>query len=187
MIFFNDDNEISDIDFENQNNTLVIDQYYLDAENLVSNTSRINYRASANIEKEKFKRQTTQLLKESVYDYGFSSSAENFIREKMDENGVYYREWLNEIYIENIDDESMLVALLRVVSHFEYDEVYPIGMTIAAAALNHKSNLVKENAIRSFENWEDPRNIKLLEMIDCSEPHLKPYLDQVIQDLKGFQ
>jgi hypothetical protein len=185
MSFYNN-NEISYIDFENQNYT-IIEPYYVNIDTLDLNTSRINYQAILKIEKKKFKRESIQLLKESIYDYGFSSPAENFIREKLNENAIYCREWLNEIYIENIDNESMLIALLRVVSHFEYDEVYPVGMTIATSALSHKSNLIKENAIQSFENWEDPRNIKLLEMMDCDEPYLKSYLDQVIKDLKELQ
>jgi len=173
------------INSEKRNNTLLNDLSYLDIDYRNANISDIFDKYLLNSKKIKFKQRATQLLKESIYDYGFSSEAEVYIQEHLEENGIYCREWLNEIYLENINDESMIVALLRVISHFEYDEVFPVGMTIASAALGLKSNLVKENAIRAFENWEDPRNIKLLEMVDCTD-YLKPYLEQVIQDLRDL-
>jgi hypothetical protein len=66
--------------FYNNNEISYIEPYYVNIDTLDLNTSRINYQAILKIEKEKFKRESIQLLKESI--------AENFIREKLNENAI---------------------------------------------------------------------------------------------------
>ncbi|MDR3160323.1 MAG: hypothetical protein LBU28_01760 [Spirochaetaceae bacterium] len=135
-------------------------------------------------EKALFKKTFLLYIKESVYEYGFSSEAEDYLNSRLKNDGAYYREWINELFLNHIDNEAVVIGLLRIISHIAYDDIFPVGMTIAAASLSHKSNLVKENAIRAFENWEEPRNITLLESIECTDPLLNNYISQVIQDLK---
>lgn len=152
--------------------------------NSVSHTRQ--YPEQLKADKDTFKNAMMQSIDNSIFEYGFSSQAENFLNNYLSIIGPLAREWINEIYLENIKNEEMIVGLLRVISHLPYESLYPVGMTIAAASLSHQSNRVKENGIRAFENWEDKRSIVLLEVIECSDPSLRKYRDQVIQDLRGM-
>jgi hypothetical protein len=44
---------------------------------------------------------------------------------------------------------------LHIISHISYQEVYPLGQTIAVSAIGHSNHEIAEYGIKSFENWDD--------------------------------
>jgi hypothetical protein len=94
------------------------------------------------------------------------------------------KEWINYLFVENFNDQTVLMGILRVLSHFDYQEVVPQGPTVALAALANASAEVRECGIRAFENWGSLHSLKVLENVNCEEKWLDDYLKQVIADLQ---
>lgn len=76
-------------------------------------------------------------------------------------------EWLNKLFLKNNDNPLFICTLLHVISHMEYEEVYPNGPTMAMASLTNKDERVVGYGIKAFANW----NVKnTLPYMRCNEP-----------------
>jgi predicted component of type VI protein secretion system len=150
-----------------------------DIENLL-NQERMNQFKS------EFEERFLEALRESEFEYGFSSLADFFIQRRLDENEAVTREWLNDIFIRHFADVAISTSILRVIAHVDYDKIYPEGVTIALAALAHCNVEVKECGVRAFENWEIPEHLPLLENLEFEEAWLNEYVQRVITEIKEF-
>jgi hypothetical protein len=135
-------------------------------------------------QKERFKNQFLASIKESVFDYGYSSDAENYFLSTIDSVGETCLLWLTEVFAANFDKAGVIEGVLRVIANIPYDTINSTGLTLATAALSHKSDVVKENAIRAFENWNDERCLPVLENIECANDFLQEYLNSVIAGIR---
>ena len=125
-----------------------------------------------------------QLLREQDFEYGVDTPADELVRKCFHENEAISKEWINNLFVENFNDQTVLMGILRVLSHFNYQEVVPQGPTVALAALANKSAEVRECGIRAFENWGSLHSLKVLKNVNCEEKWLEDYLKQVIADLQ---
>jgi len=150
-----------------------------DIENLL-NQERMNQFKS------EFEERFLEALRESEFEYGFSSLADFFIQRRLDENEAVTREWLNDIFIRHFADVAISTGILRVIAHVDYDKIYPEGVTIALAALVHCNVEVKECGVRAFENWEVPEHLPVLESLEFEEAWLNEYVQRVIKEIKEF-
>lgn len=137
--------------------------------------------------RDQFQTQFDELISQADFEYGFRSAADDYVLTAIKQYGPFAREWINDIFLKNFDDPAFLTGLLRVIAHFDYEEMYPQGMTMATAALLHKDVEVRDCAVRCFENWEDPENLKILKNLSFSEDWLSEYLSEVISDLEDLQ
>ncbi len=78
---------------------------------------------------------------------------------------------------------SILVGTLHLISHLDYEQVYPVGQALAIAAISHKHTEVAEYGIKCFENWRNPDGITKLKAIRFSTKWLQDYADDVIEEL----
>lgn len=124
-----------------------------------------------------------KLLREQDFEYGVDTPADELVRKTFAENQSIAKEWLNQLFVENYDDQTVIMGILRVLSHFEYQEIAPQGPTMALAALLNKSAEVRECGIRAFENWSTLESLEVLKNVKCQEEWLNDYLQQVIADL----
>ena len=131
-----------------------------------------------------FSSRLLQLLHEQNFEYGIDTPADKLVRKCFHENEAISKEWINHLFVENFNDQTVLMGILRVLSHFDYQEVAPQGSTIALAALANASAEVRECGIRAFENWGSLQSLKVLENVNCEEKWLDDYLKQVIADLQ---
>jgi len=125
-----------------------------------------------------------QLIYESDFEFGFNTVADEYVRQVMKTYEMFVREWINDLYIKNFNDSFVTCAILRVISHFEYRQLFPQGMTMAAASITHADVSVRECGVRCFENWEHPDGLKILQNLSFSEDWLDDYLKRVISDLR---
>ena len=125
------------------------------------------------------------LLKEEHFEFGFTSRSEEFIKSYLTINALATRNWINDIFIHNFHDENILIGVLRILGHFEPSQIFPQGQTIALAALNHKTDEVKELGIRAFESWGGEKSRQILKSISVDTPWLKEYVDEIIADLEA--
>jgi len=124
------------------------------------------------------------LVAESDLEYGFSSALDTFLRERLAENALATKDWLNALFVEHFGHVAVVTGILRTVAHLEYDEVRPEGLTMALAALSHANVEVKECGIRAFESWARPECLRILEQLGGLEQWMQEYVNQVIADLK---
>lgn len=132
----------------------------------------------------KFSVRFLQLLREQDFEYGIDTPADAFLRKCYAENESVSKEWLNQLFVENFNDVTVVLGVLRVLSHFEYMEVAPQGLTMALAALTHSNAEVRECGIRACENWGTLECLSVLKKVHCSESWLNDYLKLVIVDLE---
>lgn len=125
-----------------------------------------------------------QLIKDSDLEYGFDSQLDLFLKEKMQQNALATKEWINSVFIEYFDNVDVTTGILRTIAHMSYNEIAPQGITITLAALSHTNPEVKECGIRAYENWANPECLKILRNVDVSEKWLKDYISQVISDFE---
>jgi hypothetical protein len=125
-----------------------------------------------------------QLIRESDFEFGFSTPADEYVRTALDSYGTFAREWICDLYLQNIRDSFIMSGILRVIAHFGYRQMYPEGMLMALTALQHQDSGVRECGVRCFENWEDPECLNVLKSLSFPEDWLKDYLKGVISDLE---
>ena len=149
----------------------------------LSNENRVN-QARLNSYKRQLSLKFLGLIRESEFEFGYDSAADLFIRERLAENALATKEWINLLFIENFHDVVTASGILRVLAHLKYFEIAPQGPTIALAALSHTALEVRECGIRVFENWETTDCLRILKSLSCPEQWMKDYVRQIITDLE---
>lgn len=158
--------------YECFNNTIIKSIYDSDSE--VEDKNEKDYDAIKKILEIKIKR--------SDVEWGKISEFDEYVINNIQENNVLKA--INQIYLDNFDNEDILIKILNALSEIEYNLVTPFGQTIAIAAISNKNIVVKQKAIETFERWKNEDSIKILENVDVKEKWLKKYIKKVIEDLK---
>lgn len=128
----------------------------------------------------------SHVLKCTSYESGFESDAEKIVREmrRKDEGQAYLV--VNRCFLNNFGNSYVLMGILHLISHFNYDEVKNTYQSIAIGSITHSDNNVKEMAVQCFENWDDIDTLDILKNIESGVPWLQSYINQVIEDKKEF-
>lgn len=129
----------------------------------------------------------SSLLMEEVCESGIRNPSEEYFRTLLKNNRLNALNIISMIFYQSFSTDNKkantLVSILHMLSHLEYDQVYPIGQLLAISAIGHKHKEVAEFGIKCFENWENPDCITHLQAIAFSTSWLQDYADQVIADL----
>ncbi|PFD55831.1 hypothetical protein [Bacillus thuringiensis] len=133
---------------------------------------------------QKLNKSFLNMIRNDTFESGYSSSSEEFVKSVLKINPIQTKEELNSIFLKNFHDEKILIGILHIISHIEYEDIFPQGQTIALAALSHRDIEVREYAIRSFENWGNGASLPILKNVAFSEKWLQDYVDEVISDLE---
>lgn len=147
-----------------------------------SSENKINLKRQEAL-KSKFTHNLICCLVEEDFEFGLKSRSELIISEQFSVNTLATRNWLNDIFIENFQNEKVLIGLLRIIGRFEEEIIFPQGHTMALAALVHRNDEIKELGIRAFENWNSLNSLEILKHIEVETIWLQEYLNQVIKDL----
>ena len=142
-----------------------------------------NNARSSNLDKY-YTKEFVDILKEEDFEFGYSSRSEEILEKQLKVNALATRNWLNEIFIKNYHDESILIGVLRIIGRFDSKIIFPQGQTIALAALTHSNNEIKELGIRAFEKWCSPESIRILKSLSIDSGWLNEYVQEVIKDLE---
>lgn len=76
---------------------------------------------------------------------------------------------LNDYFIEHYDDERLCVKILTLLNDYKYEELKPMGQTIALASISNKSSRVKSAAFNLFAHWACPEALKLLLQVEVPQ------------------
>lgn len=121
-------------------------------------------------------------MNRSDVEWGEISEFDEYVMNNIQDENVLKA--INQIYLDNFDNEEILVKILHSISEIDYKLVNPYGQTIAIAAISNKNLVVKQKAIETFERWQNEDSIKILENIDVREKWLKKYVQKVLEDLR---
>jgi hypothetical protein len=127
------------------------------------------------------------MLQEEITESGTANPSEKIIESLYSEDKQKTNTLLNELFLKNFYTPHVIVGVLHIISHFNYDLVSPEGPAMAIAALNHKDVEVREYGVKCFENWQHKDGIRILEQIKADERWLQNYINLVIHDLKMLE
>lgn len=128
------------------------------------------------------------LLEKEDFESGIENPSERYFQELFIDNHDSTMNMLSKLFLDNYSTDgrkvNILVGILHIVSHKTYHEIFPIGQTLALAALSHKDNEVAEYGIKCFENWGNADGINKLSAVEFSTSWLCDYANQVIMELR---
>jgi hypothetical protein len=168
--------------FENPYQNIDIASSVLETDDFVEN--KINEQQRLNDFNAKYTPLFLKCLKDQDFEYGFTSLADKLFEECINADNLIAKKWLNNLFIKYYSEKYVLVGILQVLAHIDYEKIVPEGPTMALAALSNINAEVRECGIRAIESWGNIESIGLLENTKCPERWLDEYRIQVIEDLK---
>lgn len=156
---------------------------FITQDSISSSENLINQRRDDHLKKYVTPR-LISLLKDEDFEFGYISRSEELIREQLNINSLATRNWINEIFISNFDNEIILMGILRIIGRFDESLIFPQGQTIALAALSHKSDEIKELGVRAFEKWNSIESLAILKKLNFDKVWLQDYVTEVIHDIE---
>lgn len=142
--------------------------------------------AEKNLRKQ-FNNRFLQLIHETEFEFGFSTPADKYIRDALTRYGMFARDWISDLFLQNIEIPFVLSAILRVIAHFDYQQMHPQGILIAVTATMHRDADVRECGIRCFESWESADSLRILRNLSFPEDWLNEYLAAVVSELEDVE
>ncbi|MFT5782332.1 MAG: hypothetical protein ACI9EB_001719 [Pseudomonas sp.] len=131
----------------------------------------------------RFKKVFRSIVEANSSEFGIKSSAEIYVEESLLRKPVFTKTCLNELYLENSSNETMLIAILKILAHSDRAQLYPVGETVAIAALSHSSIEVRECGVRAFEYWESKDAVTVLMNTHLAPDWLEEYKLEVIRNI----
>lgn len=113
------------------------------------------------------------VIQNTVYKAGEDNRATEMMARLLDEDHDETLILLNDYFIDNYDDERLCVKILTLLNDYKYEELKPMGQTIALASISNKSSRVKSAAFNLFAHWACPEAFKLI--LQVEEP-LQPWI-----------
>lgn len=129
-----------------------------------------------------YKQELEDILFSSDLEWGMYSQFDEFVMEHVEDE--YFMKAINEIYVQNYQNENVLIKILNAISEIEYEKVFPFGQITAIAAISNKSLAVQQKGIEAFERWRQEDSIAILQSLDIKENWLKKYVEKIINHLK---
>lgn len=128
------------------------------------------------------------LSKFDVIEDCFYSDSEKFILEIMKYDINFALRILAKTYTMYCHKESVLISILHIMHGFESDIIDkdPFIKTLAISCLTNKSDLVKDQALKFFDNCGSKDDIRILENIEpFNKSWLEDYRKEIIDDLRN--
>ena len=138
-----------------------------------------------------FKRDVYSILsamyENEVFETGIVNPSEKYFIEEYAKDAIGVINTLNLLFWNNFEaigrKSNNLIGVLHTISHLNYEDLYPIGVSIAVGALNHRNQEVCEYAIKCFENWNHPDGVKKLKTVQFAFKWLEEYASAVIEEI----
>ncbi len=121
------------------------------------------------------------------FETGVTNPSEKYFHELMKDEQMSLFNALQFLFLNNFSLDGrkikVLIGILHIISHMRYEEVYPLGQSMAIMALTHSNNEVAEFGVKCFENWAHPDGIEKLNAVRFSTQWLQEYANEVIAEL----
>lgn len=125
--------------------------------------------ASNNSFRSKYERIFLSTIQNTIFKAGEDNQATEMMSQLLAEEPDETLILLNNYFIEHYDDERLCVKILTLLNDYKYDELKPMGQTIALASISNKSSRVKSAAFNLFAHWACPEALKLLSQVEVPQ------------------
>ena len=125
------------------------------------------------------------LLDTDLFDFEKKSATELYVEQWLDRNEPTAKLELIKVFLSNRDNEKRLIGMLNILAHLDSEKFHPANEMIALGALSHKSNEVKECALRAYEYWENPTFTNNLRHHLLTPEWIEEYKKSIILDTFG--
>lgn len=149
-----------------------------------TNTNNLAVQVEVEKAKLRYYDKFVKILIEDEFEYGMTSRSEIILSRILENNYLIGKEILSDIFTKKYSNKEMIISLLRVISHFEYNVLAPQGMMIVASCFSNKDPEIIECAIRCCENWNNREILGILKNVDCRIDWLNNYLSEVINNIE---
>jgi len=133
---------------------------------------------------ERCRKRFVQITVAEEIEYGLVAPSEVLLGEYFERYGSLIGNIVQHIYLNEIGNKSVLIALLKSLSTRAYRSVYPYAQTIAVAALASHNVEVREAGVRAFENWGHSEGIGVLKELIVTPRWLDEYRVETIEYLE---
>ena len=109
-----------------------------------------------------------RLLKETDFIDGMDNRATEYFSNLLSNYKDNVLIWIQDVFLQNIKDDTILVKILSLFLDYTYGELYPASQMIALASKEHSSTAVKSMVFSLFGHWCNKESLELLDAF--SEP-----------------
>ena len=117
----------------------------------------------------KYERKFFETIQNTIFKAGEDNLATEMMSQLLAEEPDETLIMLNDYFIEHYDEERFCVKILTLLNDYKYEELKPMGQTIALASLSNKSSRVKSAAFNLFAHWACPEALKLLLQVEVPQ------------------
>ena len=117
----------------------------------------------------KYERKFLETIQNTIFKAGEDNQATEMMSQLLAEEPDETLILLNDYFIEHYDDERLCVKILTLLNDYKYEELKPMGQTIALASISNKSSRVKSAAFNLFAHWSCPEALKLLLQVEVPQ------------------
>lgn len=122
--------------------------------------------------------------------------SDNFEPDKKSITERYVEQWLArkptlsqlvimQLFLESRSNDKRIIGILNLLAHLDVEKFRPSNEIIAVGAFSHRSNEVKECALRAFEYWEHKDLAAGLKDHRLTPKWLDDYRISIISDICG--
>ncbi len=128
------------------------------------------------------------IIRNCYFEPGIWTAADQFFENMKKERGSIDSPllMLSDIVNRHLNDEHVLEGVLHILSNYDYEEINPVGITIAVACGFNHYTVIQDLLISCFERWAAVEAIPVLENMEFNETWLKEYRDDVLNQLKSM-
>lgn len=124
------------------------------------------------------------LIRHEDFEFGESSPSIELIETHLANRKYVTLDWFDSLYTQYYgSDENVFIGLLRIVEFIGKD-MYPLGKTMAIAAIAHKNDEIKELGLRILEADCSVETLCILKNLDVIAPWLLAYVKHIISDFE---
>jgi hypothetical protein len=136
--------------------------------------------------KSDFKNEMLNILENLYFQFGERSDVEDVFKKYHDKYGIIAIDWLNKIFISNINNPKISLGIILLLSTLNAENVGSFGETMLLnALLTHNDIEIQEAAIRTIENWHAIEFIDILRHKVFQAYWLDSYKESVIAELSS--
>jgi hypothetical protein len=136
---------------------------------------------------ERCRKRFVQITATEDIEYGSIAPSEILLNEYFDRYEPLIGEIVQHMYLREIGNRPVIIALLKSFGGRKYHSVYPYAQTIAIAALSSQSVEVREAGVRAFESWGHKEGINVLKEVKIAPRWLDEYRLETIDYLESCE
>jgi hypothetical protein len=137
--------------------------------------------------KDVFKDRFYQLLRESDFESGCLSRADEYLEQCIEQEGPACFAWLYELYQDNYNNEYIITQLLGALARVPAKKGTTECILMVIESMQRESCAIVEKAVMVFENWEYTPAIPLLEHVHTGQDFIDNWVKDVVWDLKELE